>query len=448
MGVAAGVKAIASDLESIAFSRITDSAEGLVGLSQDVLRHPETGFRETRTAGLVAGYLRAAGLAPREGVALTGVTATLEAGRPGPTVAVIGELDALVVPDHPYADQETGAAHACGHHAQLGSMLGVLAALSDDRVLSELSGRIKFIAVPAEEHIEIERREELRSQGELEHLSGKQELIRLGEFDDVDMAMLTHAGDQTIRRLGQVPSHNGVIAKSVRFLGRGAHAGGAPHLGVNALNAANIAISAMHAQRETYRDEDHIRVHPIITRGGAVVNAVPSDVTMEMFVRGATPEAIEDANRKVDRALRAGALAVGGSVEIHTSLGSMPARYDVGLADLYRSHAQRLVGPGGYVERPHRTSSTDMGDLSLLMPTIHPYAGGTEGGVHTADFLVRDYGIAVVTAAMAMAATVIDLLAGDAAKAKAIRSSFKPSMSKRAYLARIRALRSDCMFAE
>jgi metal-dependent amidase/aminoacylase/carboxypeptidase family protein len=119
-----------------------------------------------------------------------------------------------------------------------------------------------------------------------------------------------------------------MVAKRIRFIGSAAHAGGAPHKGVNALNAAMSAISAIHAQRESFRDEDTIRVHPIITQGGVAVSSVPADVRMETFVRGRSVNAFQSASRKVDRALRAGAMAVGGSVSITTLPGYLPIRYD------------------------------------------------------------------------------------------------------------------------
>ena len=113
--------------------------------------------------------------------------------------------------------------------------------------------------------------------------------------------------------IGMGGTNNGLVAKRIQFLGRGAHAGGAPHLGINALNAASLAMAAINANRETFRDDDTVRVHPIITKGGEAVSAVPADVRMETFVRGKTLEAITDANIKVDRALKAGAMAVGGT---------------------------------------------------------------------------------------------------------------------------------------
>ena len=114
------------------------------------------------------------GLAPRENVALTGVIARLDTGRPGPHVAIMGELDSLIVPEHRTADPQTGAAHVCGHNIQIGNMLAAAVGLSQPEVLETLSGSISFMAVPAEEYIELEYREGLRDEGEIEFLSGKQ----------------------------------------------------------------------------------------------------------------------------------------------------------------------------------------------------------------------------------------------------------------------------------
>ena len=171
-------------------------------------------------------------------------------------------------------------------------------------------------------------------------------------------------------------------------------------MGINALNAATLALSAIHFNRETFRDEDTVRVHPIITKGGEAVSAVPSDVRMETFVRGRTVEAITDANRKVDRAIKAGALAVGASVNIQTIPGYLPLVQDSSFSQLFESNAVDLVGKDNVGHVPHRTGSTDMGDVSHLMPAIHPYVGGASGLGHGADYVIEDYGLAVITAAM------------------------------------------------
>ena len=184
-----------------------------------------------------------------------------------------------------------------------------------------------LLAVPAEEYIEIAYRDQLRREGKLEFLGGKPEFIRLGALDDVDLAMMTHTSSQTEQgKIAYGGTNNGIVAKHIRFLGKAAHAGGAPHPGINALNAAMIAMSAIHAQRETYRDEDTIRIHPIITQGGIAVSSVPADVHMETFVRGKTIEAFLTANEQVDRALRAGAMAVGGACRLRPCPATCPCR--------------------------------------------------------------------------------------------------------------------------
>jgi len=429
------------DLKRLAAEAIDRAGDRLIAFAQDIVEHPEPGFKEVRTARRVEEFLRSLGLAPKAGIALTGVKAVAQGGSPGPTVAVMGELDSLIVPQHPKADPHTGAAHACGHHAQLGMLLGVAVGLLAPGVLPALAGRVAFMAVPAEEYIELEHRLHLRQQGKIEFLGGKPEFIRLGEMDDVDMAMLTHTTSNPEEgKLAMSGTNNGIVAKFIQFHGRAAHAGGAPHLGINALNAAMIALAAIHANRETFRDEDTVRIHPIITKGGAAVNAVPDDVRMETFVRGRTMEAVLDAARKVDRCLRAGALAVGGKVTITTLPGYLPLHTDPHLAAVYRANAVALVGEENYRQLGHRTGSTDMGDVSHLMPVIHPYAGGAVGLGHGADYLVQDYQNAVLTAAKAMAWTVIDLLADGAVKAKEVKALHRPKMSKGEYLQYMRSL--------
>jgi len=432
-----------TETKRLVCEEIDRHGEELVAVAKEILAHPEPGFRETRTAGVVAERFRALGLTPREGIALTGVKAHLESGRAGPNIAVMGELDSLIVPGHPHADPETGAAHACGHHCQIASMLGTAVGLMPESILGQLCGTVTFIAVPAEEYIEIEWRNQLREEGKLEFLGGKPELIRLGELDDVDMAMMTHTGSGADACLFGVGSSNtGIVAKLIRFTGVSAHSGGAPHLGVNALNAAHIALAAIHAQRETFKDADVIRVHPIITKGGSVVNAVPADVRMETFVRAASREAMMDANAKVDRALRAGALAVGASVTITTLPGYMPLLQNPPLVDLHRRNAVELVGEEHVRDVGLRGGSTDMGDVTHLMPAVHPYAGGVSGKSHGDDLLVQDYDVAVLAAAKAMAMTVVDLLANEAREAKAILDAFEPPMTKDEYLSSMRSLQS------
>ena len=222
--------------------------EEIIALGEAIRRQPELGFKETKTARLVEETFANLGLSPKAGLAMTGVRAEARGRGDGPTFALLGELDALVVSGHPEGDPATGAAHACGHNAQIAGLLGAAIALAESGVLAELTGRIALFAVPAEEGGDLEWRESQVRAGTLELLGGKCELLRLGHLDDVDLAMMIHTTPRREDGLACVPrSNNGRFGKMARFVGRAAHAGAAPHLGVNALYAAQIALAGINA---------------------------------------------------------------------------------------------------------------------------------------------------------------------------------------------------------
>ncbi len=439
-------------LKEAAVAAIKAGRKEILALADGVWQAPELGFKEERTSARVAALLGSLGLPVRTGLALTGVKAKVAGLAPvasQPTcVAVMGELDAIVCPRHRQADPITGAAHACGHHAQLAVMAGAAMGLLAPGVLEGLSGSIVFFAVPAEEYVEIEYRLRLRAEGKIEFLGGKPELIRLGEFDDVDMAVLVHGGGQPGTKLSVGGTSNGFVGKFVRYVGREAHAGGAPWAGANALNSAMLAMSAINALRETFRDEDSIRVHPIVTKGGDLVNIVPADVRLETYVRGRTVAAIRQASSQVDRAFEAGAHAIGTRVEIDNLPGFLPMQADQHLARLYRRNLEELVGVEEVVEGGHMSGSTDMGDISHIMPAIHPYGAGVSGRPHSADFEVVDPDLAYLVPAQAVAMTVIDLLADGGAQAEAVRREHRPAMTRTEYIEFARSLFKHTVYPE
>ena len=410
----------------------------IVGIGEAIMDAPELGFKERQTADRVKEVFRRTGLSFDDGLALTGVKAVLQGEKPGPTVALMGELDALLVPDHPRACPETGAAHACGHNAQIAGLLGAAIGLTQSGVAKDLAGRVIFLAVPAEEYVEIDYRIGLVKRGETSFLTGKQELIKLGLFDDVDMAIMIHSTSPDVHdgSAGLSPSSNGFVAKNICFLGKASHAGAYPERGINALNAAQLALSAINAQRETFRDEDCVRVHPIITKGGDLVNVVPSEVRMETYVRAKTPEALLDAAMKVDRALRGAAMALGCRVEIETVPGNLPLRNDPRLAELFRNNVRVLFGDQEYRDYPHGGGSTDAGDLSQLMPVLHPMMTGAQGSHHQIDWRIADHNAGYVLPAKSLAMMAIELLHNDAQLARDVLSRFVPGMTKDEYLER------------
>jgi amidohydrolase len=431
-----------SELKRRIFDAIDRRADDIIGIGQGIRRHPELGFKEVKTSRLVAETLTGLGLGPKEGLALTGVRAEVTGrGGDGPTFAILGELDALVVAGHPEADPTTGAAHACGHNAQIAGLLGAAMGLVEAKAFEHLAGRVVFFAVPAEEYGDIEWRVGQARAGRLEFLGGKPELLRLGHFDDVDLAMMIHTTSRPEDgKAGVSESNNGCLVKTVRYIGKAAHAGGAPHMGINALYAAQIGLAAINAVRETFRDEDTIRVHPIITHGGSQVNVIPGDVRIETYVRGRTVDAILEAERKVDRAFRAGALALGAKVEIETLPGYMPMRCNATMAERFRDTMTVLVGEEHYRRIGHRTGSTDMGDLSQVMPILHPYIGGARGTGHAADFEIVDEHLAYLAPAKALAAMVVDMLADGARGAREVIAKAEPPLTRESYLAFQRSL--------
>ena len=404
-------------------------------IGETILHHPELGFKEVKTAALVEDKFRSLGLPYQKGLAVTGVKAHLPGKSRKIHLAIMGELDSILIPSHPFADPQTGAAHACGHNASITGMLGAGMGLLDSGVMAELDGDISLMAVPAEELVELEYRNRLRQEGRIVFLAGKQEFIRLGLLDDVDMVLMFHLQQaDPVQKISVGATMNGCLAKFIRYKGKESHAGGAPHLGINALNAALMGMMGIHAQRETFRDEDCVRVHPIITRGGDLVNVVPADVRLETFVRGRSVEAIQDANKKVNRALKAGALAIGAEVEITDLPGYLPCLKNDRLDQLFAANAAALLGTEAIGQAGHLTASSDLGDISHLMPTLQPFIKAGRGNLHTEEFVVNDPQLAYVESAKGLALTVVDLLGNGAGEGLAIKGNYQAKYSKEEYL--------------
>ena len=436
-------------LKQIVDERIEAERDALFALGDEILHEPELGFKEHATSGRVQQWFNRLGLPFRAGLAVTGVKAVLDTGRPGPTLCFMGELDAIVVPGHPQANPHSHAAHACGHNAQIAGLVAAAVGLTDDRVLSKLSGRIVFFAVPAEEFVELSYRRQLIDDGVVEFIGGKPELIRLGEFDDVDLAMMIHtsAPENDEKHVEFWDSLNGLIAKTVAFYGKAAHVGN-PWDGVNALKAATLAMDAIDAQRETFRDDDAVRVHHIITRGGDLVNVVPSEVVLEMNVRGKTADAIRRAGAVVDRCVNSGALAFGARAVVDTIPGYLPLRNDRALADVLIPNVERMFGKGCVGYRGHSGSCTDTGDVSHLVPTIQPSMAGASGHGHGTDWAITDPVAAYLNPGKTLAMSAIDLLRDDADQAQEILGSWEAPMTKDAYLAFQRGIRSQATFGD
>ena len=426
------------ELKRRACEAVDKNRDKIIAFGESVFAEPELGFKEFKTSAKVKKAFEEMGVAYTDGHAITGVIAPFKGKESKLKVALMGELDAVVCPGHRCADPVTGAAHSCGHHVQIASIIGCGLALKDSGIMDELSGDIVLMGVPAEEGVELEYRAGLIKEGKIHFLGGKQEFIYEGVFDDIDMMIMQHTMvDENVKATAGGAVGKGFIAKYIRYIGKEAHAGGAPHLGINALNAAQIGLMAVNANRETFQDKDQIRVHPIITKGGDLVNVVPADVRIETYVRGNNVPAILDGSFKVTRAFKAGGDAVGAQCEVTELPGYMPFVVNNELDDVMYQNALKLVDTDKIkvdLEGPGTGGSTDAGDLSHIMPIIHAHVGGAEGIFHSESFEVPDKELAYITAAKLLATTTIDLLADGAAKALEIKSHFKPLMTKEEYL--------------
>lgn len=402
--------------------------EEIMAFGRDIWQHGEMGYMEYRTAGKFAAEMRKHGFETEEGHAITGVKSYLKGkGAEGITVCLQGEMDALPIPNHPDVNPETGAAHACGHNAQLTGVMGAAFALSDPEVKEALDGNVVFFGIPCEEYGSGEFKKELIKKGLIEFGGGKCELIRTGSYEDIDMTVGMHSGSLKGIRLNAIPS-NGTVNKTVVFKGRSSHAGAAPHHGVDALKAASIAMHALDAQRESFREADTVRVHGCVVSGGEVPNVIAEECRLQYTVRANNIPALGDVSAKVDRAMKAGAVATGCGVEIETMAGYLPVRT---VSDL-RAVAEALecVG-GGYPIIAPRTGiaagATDTGDVSCMMPVMRFSCGGYEGAFHSSDVKVTDEYLAYVVPAKLFALTTYNLLKNKAEYAKSVLEGYTPT---------------------
>lgn len=424
---------------------IDKRAEDIMSFGTSVFNEPELGYKETKTSVKVQEAMDKLGIPYTTGWGITGVKGRLTGKHSKRTVAVMGELDSIVCRRHPSADPVTGAAHCCGHFIQISDMLGVAMALKDAGAMDYLGGDVVFFAVPSEECIEIEYRKKLMDEGKIHFFGGKQEIILQGGFDDIDAAMEMHAysTDDPEGNIILNGGMSGFITKLIEYHGKAAHAAGQPHLGVNALNACMLGIMGVNALRETFQEKDHVRFHPIITSGGDLVNVVPDLVRMESYVRAASADAMKFYNDRINRALRAGADAIGATCEIKDMPGYLPMEQDKALGKICEANADAIFGKEHVdTNPPFNAGSTDVGDICNLMPCIHPHVGCVHGALHSAEFELFQKQAAYIKTTKVMAMTVIDLLYDDAKGLEDILKDYKPRMTKEQYLAYMDSLRS------
>lgn len=429
------------ELKAALCAAIEKRLEDIRAIGLSIAEEPELGYKEVKTSAKVQEAFDRLGIAYETGFGVTGVKARLAGAGHRRTVALLGELDAIVCREHPMSDPVTGAAHCCGHNVQIANLVAVAMAVKDVDGMKYLGGDLVLFAVPAEEYVEIEYRNKLREEKKIEFLGGKAQIIAEGGFDDVDMALQMHVDPATHPegnfQVGN--TSNGFIGKLITYRGKAAHAAGAPDKGVNALNACMMGVMGVNAIRETFREDDCVRFHPIINSGGDLVNVIPDYVKMESYVRASNLPAMKDVNARINRALQAGAMALGAECDIHDLAGYLPMKPDENFRAVLRANAQKIFGAEFVTEGEHAAGSTDMGDVSHLMPVVHPWVGCVSGVLHGANYRLTDEKTAFTKTPQVLASTIVDLLWDDAAEAERICAAHKPELTKAEYLEYMRS---------
>lgn len=433
------MKRTKQELKDIAIDAIEKRREEIIAIGDSIYNEPELGYKEFKTAEKVRQVFESIGIPYEDEIAITGLKGLIKGNESKYRIGIMGELDSVVSASHPHSNPETGAAHCCGHNCMIASIIGVVYALKDTDIMESLSGDVSIMAIPAEEFVEIGYRNELINKGEISFIGGKQEFIKLGAFDDIDIALIQHTysseneGNNIKAVAGD--SGNGFIGQEIRFVGKEAHAGGSPHEGINALSAATVALTAINAQRETFKEEDYIRVHPIITKGGDLVNVIPADVRLENYVRGASVEAILNATERVTRSWHAGADALGAKCLVNSLPGYFPNIPNKDLQEIMYQNLVELFGDEQVIKNgDHGCGSTDVGDVSSIMPTLQARIGGASGNFHSENYRLVDKDLAYLGAAKALTLTLIDLLYDDAKEAEKVIKKFDPVYTKEEYL--------------
>ncbi len=370
-------------------------SELLLDVSRDIHAHPELCFEEHHAHDRLTDALAAEGLDVERRAFGLETAFVARAGVAGPTVAVICEYDAL---------PEIG--HACGHNIIAAAGLGAGLAAAD--LAEEAGGRVVILGTPAEEGG-----------------GGKVRMAERGAFDGIDAAMMIHPAGADLMSMSTLAIHQ----VRVRYHGRAAHAAAAPHKGVNALDAAVLGYVNVAALRQHIRPDE--RIHGIFTEAGGKPNIVPRTAAAHWYVRSPRSDLLEALKARVMTCLEAGAAAAGCEME-HTWID--PAYADMvengPLAALYASNATAVGRPPVEPSQESRVlGSTDMGNVSHLVPSIHPMVkvAPADVAIHTADFeryAGSESGDAgVLDGAAALAMTVADLwLQPDALDA--VRESF------------------------
>lgn len=363
----------------------------------------ELGFCEVETAKKITELLDEWGIPYEKEIALTGIIATLGNGK-GYHIAFVADIDAL-----PRKDGK-GNIHSCGHSIQTTMGLSLLKALHESGILEQTDCRVSFFFTPAEEYIDFAYRDGLIAEGKLEFRSGKQNMIALGYFDEVDCVLSAHANGDEGTKFDVDSTLAGFMAKKAVFMGRAAHSGAAPHLGRNTLHGATLAMNALSFLKDQFAVEKGLRLNPVLTAGGGSVNTIPDETVLETYVRANDNETLFEACKRFDGCIEHCAKALDLGYEISNTVGYLPLVQSKGLNKVVRGNMLLYCSSEEIVESPISGASGDVGDLGFLISTIQFGFSGVKGRFHDDSFAIADYENCYITSGKVMLGTIYDLI--------------------------------------
>ncbi len=353
-------------------------------LGELLWNHPEPGFKEWETHRILKNAFLSDGFKVREFEDFPGFTAGTGDSLDSKRIIVIADMDALPNPE----SEEGSYIHSCGHHMQMTALYGAASILKN--INAPILDDIAFMAIPAEEYIDFQLRTPLKDEGKIKYLSGKLELIHRGVFDHAEFIISTHtAGSTEPRYINSVLNMSGFKVMNFHFEGVSSHAGASPHKGINAQNAAALFLQSCAFLRETFSDDSHIRIHPVMRiPADQSVNLIPSSVRVETYVRAASAQDVNTTVDKLRRAAEGCSQALGSRVTISAEPGYSPFKADKHLHTLVAKTADRMGVL--FKEEEFSAASSDVGDISLIKPTIMLGLPGANGMFHNPDFRVVD----------------------------------------------------------
>ncbi|MDI6707877.1 MAG: M20 family metallopeptidase [Candidatus Thermoplasmatota archaeon] len=375
-----------TELKEEVIKEVDNLKQELFELSRFIHSNPELGLKEYKACKKIAEILKVHKFKVKIGIA--GLPTALRAEYPGKaqgyTIAFLAEYDAL---------PEVG--HGCGHNIIASASTGAALALS--KLMHKLNGKIVLLGTPGEEG-----------------KGGKVIMLKKGIFKNIDAALMIHPSDQTIVAREALA----VRELKIEFYGRTAHSASEPELGINALDAVIQTFNSINALRQHVRED--VRIHGIITKGGVAPNIVPEYASAQFLVRALDDKYVEEVLEKVKNCASAAAKATGAKLRITMGIGYKAKKVNKNFYELFRKNLLKLGIKTKAPPKHGGLGSSDIGDVSQVLPLIHPYLAITRKGTrgHSKEFAKaaiskRGYE-ACLLGAKALAMTAIDLLTTNA----------------------------------